>query len=133
MKIQTSVLPYLGKVNIAKENKIITEEKFLIYQNKGIQQESYWMVPNVRYYWILELANHSCPNCTIYVANHCHSFPKFASKTQWIQVGNGQYVSILFTIPIKVDIHSHRFEVYTLVLEKHKNVDLVLGIKNIFK
>ena len=30
-------------------------------------------------------------------------------------------------------IHDHRFEVYTLVSEIHKNVDLVLGIKNIFK
>ena len=32
-----------------------------------------------------------------------------------------------------VDIHSHRFEVYTLVSEIHENVDLVLGIKNVFQ
>ena len=62
-----------------------------------------------------------------------HSLPKFASKTQRIQVGNGQYVSILFVIPIIVDIHGHRFEVYTLVSQIHKNVDLVLGIKNVFE
>ena len=59
--------------------------------------------------------------------------PKFASKTQRIQVGNGQCVSILFIIPVIVDIHGHRFEIYTLVSEIHKNVDLVLGIKNIFE
>ena len=38
------------------------------------------------------------PNCL-----HCkslHSLPKFVSKTQRIQVGNGQYVSVLFVIPI---------------------------------
>ena len=29
-----------------------------------------------------------------------HSLPKFASKTQRIQVGNGQYVSVLFIIPV---------------------------------
>ena len=49
---------------------------------------------------------------------HCkslHSLPKFASKTQRIQVGNGQYISVLFIIPIIVDIHGHRFEIYTLV------------------
>ena len=43
---------------------------------------------------------------------HCkslHSLPKFASKTQGIQVGNGQFVSVLFIIPIVIDIHSHRF------------------------
>ena len=50
-----------------------------------------------------------------------------------IQVGNGQYVSVLFIIPIIVDTYGHRFEVYTLVSEIQKNVDLVLEIKNVFK
>ena len=62
-----------------------------------------------------------------------HSLPKFTSKTQRIQVGNGQCVSILFIIPIIIDLHRHRFEIYTLLSEIHKNVDLVLGIKNVFK
>ena len=62
-----------------------------------------------------------------------HSLPKFASKTQRIQVGNGQYVSVLFVIPVIIDIHGHRFEVYTLVSEIHENVDLVSGIKNVFE
>ena len=30
-------------------------------------------------------------------------------------------------------MHRHRFEIYTLVSENHGNVDLVLGIKNIFE
>ena len=67
---------------------------------------------------------------------HCkslHSLPKFASKTQRIQVGSGQYVSILFIIPIIIDIHGHRFEIYTLVSEIHEDVDIVLGIKNVFE
>ena len=49
------------------------------------------------------------------------------------QVGNGQFVSVLFIIPVIIDVHGHRFEIYTLVLEIHKNVDLVFGIKNVFK
>ena len=32
-----------------------------------------------------------------------------------------------------VDICGHRFEIYTLVSEIHENVNLVLGIKNIFQ
>ena len=59
---------------------------------------------------------------------HCkslNSLPDFTSNTQRIQVGNGQYVSVLFVIPIIVDIHHYRFEVYTLVSEIHENVDLV--------
>ena len=63
---------------------------------------------------------------------HCkslHCLPKFASKTQRIQVGNGKYVSILFVVPIIVNIDGHMFEIYTLLSEIHENVDLVLGIK----
>ena len=62
-----------------------------------------------------------------------HSLPKFASKTQRIQVGNGQFVSVLFIIPVIINVHGHRFEIYTLISEIHENVDLVLGIKNVFK
>ena len=32
-----------------------------------------------------------------------------------------------------VDIHGHRFEIYTLVSEIHENIDLVLGIKSVFE
>ena len=67
---------------------------------------------------------------------HCtslHSLPKFASKMQRIQVGNGQLVSVLFLIPVIVDIHGHTFEIYTMVSEIHENIDLVSGIKNVFK
>ena len=41
--------------------------------------------------------------------------------------------SLLFIIPVIVDVHGHRFEIYTLVSEIHENVNLVLGIKNIFE
>ena len=62
-----------------------------------------------------------------------HTLPKFASTTQRIQVGNGQCVNVLFIRPVIVDIHGYRFEIYTLVSEIHENVDMVLGIKNIFE
>ena len=35
-----------------------------------------------------------------------HSLPKFASHTQRIQVGNGQYIGVLFIMPVVIDIHS---------------------------
>ena len=46
-----------------------------------------------------------------------HSLPKSTSKKQRIQVGNGQYVSVLFIIPTVIDIHGHRFQIFTLVSE----------------
>ena len=48
-------------------------------------------------------------------------------------MGNGQCVSVLFIIPVIIEVHGHRFEIYTLVSEIHENVDLVLGTKNVFE
>ena len=62
-----------------------------------------------------------------------HDLPKFASKTQRIQVGNGQYVGVLFVIPVIIEINGYRLEVFTLVSEIFDNVDMVLGIKNLFE
>ena len=45
---------------------------------------------------------------------HCkslHSLPKFVSKTQRIQVRNGVFVSVLFIITVKTDVHRHRFKI----------------------
>ena len=67
---------------------------------------------------------------------HCkslHSLPSFASKRHRIQVGNGQFVNVLFIILIIIDIHGHRLKIYTLVQEIHDNIDKVIGMKNIFK
>ena len=62
-----------------------------------------------------------------------HALPKFTPTTERIQVGNGQYVAVLFVIPVIIEIHGHLFEVFTLVSEKHDHVDLVLGIKNAYE
>ena len=54
-----------------------------------------------------------------------HTLPKFAATMQRMQVGNGQCISILFIIPVIIEVHGHRFEIYTLVSEIHENVGLV--------
>ena len=46
-----------------------------------------------------------------------HALPKFAPTTQRIQVGNGQYVAVLFVIPVIIEINGHLLEVFTLVSE----------------
>ena len=62
-----------------------------------------------------------------------HVMTKFTSTTKRIQVGNGQYVGVLFVIPVIITIQNHRFEIFALVPEIHENVDLVLGIINLFE
>ena len=62
-----------------------------------------------------------------------HGLLKFASKTQRIQAGNGQYVGVLFVIPVIVEINKHRLKVFMLVSEIFDNVNMVLGIKNLYE
>ena len=52
-----------------------------------------------------------------------HTLPKFTSNTQRMQVGNCQYVGMLFVILVILTIQEHRFEIFILVLEIHENVD----------
>ena len=50
-----------------------------------------------------------------------------------LQVGNGELVATLFVIPFVFKVGEHMFEVYTLVSEIQQNMDLILGVKNMFK
>ena len=118
---------YLGKVDRSKNNKIKVEESFHISE-QGYTVEK--LLDGTECQILLDMG----ASKSFMSKSHClhykslHPLPKLASKTQRIQVGNG-FVSVLFIIPIIVDIHGHRFEIYTLVSEIHENIDLVLGIK----
>ena len=121
---------YLGKTDRSKNNNIKAEESF------PISEQGYTMGK--------PLDGTECQILLDTVASksfmshhlHCkslHSLPKFASKTQRIQVGNGQFVSVLFIISIIVNIPGYTFEICTLVSEIHDNIDLLLGNKNVFE
>ena len=62
-----------------------------------------------------------------------HSLPKFTSTMTRIQVGNRQHVGVLFAIPVILTIQSHRFEIFTFISKIHENIDLVIGIQNLFE
>ena len=42
-------------------------------------------------------------------------------------------MGVLFIIPVKLTIQSHKFEIFTLISEIHENVDLMIEIKNLFE
>ena len=50
---------------------------------------------------------------------YLHSLQKFVSKLKEFKCENGQHISVLIIIPIVIDIHGHRFEIFTLVSEIH--------------
>ena len=123
---------YLGKSHMTCKDKLMIQEKFSITKQGHIVGK---LLYGTECQILLDTgANKLFMSKSDYL--HCkslHSLPKFVSKTQRIHVGNGQYVNIHFVIPIIIDIHVHRFEIYTLVSEIHENVDIVLGIKNVFE
>ena len=90
------------------------------------------MVLSVKYFWTLEQVSLLCPKLPIWDVHHCTHYQNLL-KIKNIQTGNGSYVSVFWIIPVIVDIHDYRFEVFTLDLEIHENVDLVLGIKDRFE
>ena len=64
---------------------------------------------------------------------HLHKYPKFNSTVKNLQVGNGDLVATLFVIPFVFKVCRHLFEVYTLVSEIQQNMDIILGVKNMFE
>ena len=123
---------YLGQTKMTRETRIRAEEKFPI-TGQGFTLGK--LLHGMECQILLDTgASKSYMSKSYYLrCKSLHALPKFASNTQRIQVGNGQYVGVLFVILVIVDIHGHRFEIFTLVSEIHENVDVVLGIKNIFE
>ena len=122
---------YLGKIeNREGQDKIKAEEPFPISENGYTFSR---LLDGTKCQLLLDTGTgKSFMSKSFYMqCKPLHTLPKVASTTQRIQVGNGQCVSVLFIIPVTVDIHGHRFEIYTLVFEIHENVDLVLGIKKV--
>ena len=123
---------YLGRVDKENKNKLRVEESFPISEHGYTSGR---LLDGTECQLLLDTgASKSFMSKSFYMGcKSLHLLPKFASRTQRIQVANDQCVSVLFIIPVITDVHGHRFEIYTLVSEIHENVDLVLGIKNIFK
>ena len=122
---------YLGKTENNKD-KLKAEESFPILENGYTIGR---LLDGTKCQLLLDTgANKSFMSKSFYMqCKSLYILPKFASTTQRIQVGNGQCFSMLFIIPVIVEIHGQRFKIYTLVTEIHENVDLVLGIKNVFE
>ena len=123
---------YLGRVDKENKNKLRAEEAFSVSEHGYTSGR---LLDGTECQLLLVMgSSKSFMSISFYMCcKSLHSLPKFASKTQRIQVGDGQCVSVLFIIPAIIDVHRHRFEIYTLVSEIHENIDLVLGIKNVFE
>ena len=125
-------MTYIDKTSMIRDHKMVAEEKFPMSEHGYTTGK---LLDGTECQILLDTgASKSFMSKLHYLCcKLLHSSPKCTSKTQRIQVSNGQYVSIHFDIPIIIDIHGHRFKLYTLVSQIHKNVDTVLGIKNVYE
>ena len=123
---------YLGRIDMKREEVMKVEENFPMSEQGFVMGK----LRNGEECQILldTGASKSYMSKSYYLrCKSLHNLPKFASKMQRIQVGNGQYVGVLFVILVIVEKNKHRLEVFTLVSEIFDNVDMVLGIKNLFE
>ena len=123
---------YLGQTKMTRDTRIKAEERFPI---TGQRFASGKLLDSTECQILLDIgATKSYMSKSYYLqCKTLHALPKFYSNTQRIQVGNGQYVSVLFVIPVIINIHRHRFEIFTLVSKIHDNVDLLMGMKKKFQ
>ena len=97
---------YLAKANRSKNCKIKAEESF------PISEQGYTigkLLDGTECQILLDTgASKSFMSKSYYMqCKSIHSLPNFTPKTQRIQVGNSQFVSVLFIIPVIVHIHKH--------------------------
>ena len=123
---------YLGRTNMQREEKLKAEESFPISEQGFVKGK---LTNGEECQILLDTgASKSYMSKSYYLRSKLlHNLPKFASKMQRIQVGNGQYVRVLFVIPVIVEINGHRLEVFMLVSEIFDNINMVLGIKNLYE
>ena len=123
---------YLDRIDMKREEVLKAEESFPISEQGFVKGK---LKNGEECQILLDMgASKSYMSKSYYLrCKSLHNLPKFASKTQRIQVGNGQYVGVLFVIPVIVEVNKHMLEVFTLVSEIFDNVDMVLGIKNLFE
>ena len=125
-------MTYLGRTDMKRDEVMKAEESFPISEQGFVMGK---LMNGEECQILLDMgAIKSYMSKSYYLrCKSLHNLPKFALKTQRIQVGNGQYVGVLFVIPVIVEINKHRLEVFMLVSEIFDNVDMVLGIKNVFE
>ena len=117
-------MTYLGQIeHKGSQNKLRVEESFPISEKCYTTGK---LLDGTKCQLLLDTgASKSFMSKSFYMCcKSLHTLPKFAATTQKIQVGNGQCISVLFVIPVIIEVHNHRFEISTLVSEIHENVDL---------
>ena len=101
---------YLGQVNMTRDTESRAEESFPITVRGYTRGQ---MLDGTDCEILIDTAMRKSYMSKSYFlrCKNLHAMPKFTSTTRRIQVGNGQYVGVLFVIPVIITIQKHRFEI----------------------
>ena len=105
-EISNLSMTYLGQIKMMRDTKVKAEERFPI-TFQGFASGK--LLDGTECQILLDTgATKSDMSKSYYLqCKTLHTLLKFSSNTERIQVGNGQYVSVLFIIPVIIDIHRH--------------------------
>ena len=98
---------YLGKIGMRREDVMKAEESFPISEQGFVMGR---ILNREECQILLDTgASKSYVSKSYYLrCKALHNLPTFALKTHRTQVGNGQYVGVLFVIPVIIEICGHR-------------------------
>ena len=96
-------MTYLEQVNMTRNTEVRTEERFP-FTVQGYTRGK--LLDGTDCEILIDtVASKSYMSKSYFMTcKSLHTLPKFASNTQRIQVGNGQYVGVLFVIPVILTI-----------------------------
>ena len=99
---------YLGQIDMTRNTKVRAKENFSITV-QGYTKEK--LLDGTECDILVDTGTSKSYMSKSYFmrCKSLHSLPKFTSTTTRIQVGNGQYVGVLFVIPVIMTIQNHRF------------------------
>ena len=113
-------MTYLGRIDMKKEEVMKAEESFPISEQGFVMGK---LMNGEECQILLDTgASKLYMSKSYYLrCKSLHNLPKFASKMQRIQVGNGQYVGVLFVILVIVEINidwkcSYWYQKYSIML-----------------
>ena len=124
---------YLDKiVQVESQNKLKAEESFPISENGYTLGR---LLDGMKCQLLLDTgASESlCQNHSLCAVSHYIPYQNLQLAYKGYK-GELDNVSVYCSsIPVIIEVHGHQFKIYTLVSKIHENVDLVLGIKNVFE
>ena len=101
---------YLGQVDMARDTEVKAEESFPITA-RGYTKGQLLDSTDCEMLMDTDTSKAYMSKSYFLQCRNLHAMPKFTSSTGRIQVGNGQYVDVLFVTPVIITIQNHRFEI----------------------